>query len=79
MTFADLMVGDHYIWPLQRGSLCPDSLNVNIKIASSDNGGGFAIDLATRQDCIDPAGSVAGELGEWIRGEAQVIKLNGRF
>jgi hypothetical protein len=79
MTFADLSVGDHFIWPLDPASPSIDTVNVNIKIAAGDDGGGFAIDLATRTDCVSPAGQIAGEPHGWIPGSATVVKLNGRL
>jgi hypothetical protein len=79
MTFADLIVGDHFIWPLTGGAPLPESINVNIKIACGEDGGGFATDLATRVDCVCPAGLPPGELVEWIPGTTPVIKLNGRL
>ena len=75
MTFADLKVGDHFIWPLVPG----DSVNVNVKIASGEDGGGFAVDLATRQDCVHPGRSKSDPLTQWIPGDAPVIKLNGHL
>jgi hypothetical protein len=77
MTFANLIVGDHFIWPLDRVVSVPDSVNVNIKIASGEGGGGFAVDLATREDCIYQDRSKPGPLEQWIPGDAPVIKLNG--
>ncbi len=79
MTFADLIVGDHFIWPLTAESPLPDSININIKIAWGEDGGGFATDLATRADCVCPAGPPPGELALWIPGITLVIKLNGRI
>jgi hypothetical protein len=79
MTFAGLDVGDHFLWPLDDKTPLPDSLNVNIKIARSDDGGGFAIDLATREDCCIPGVVGPGGLQCWIPGSAPVIKLNGRL
>ena len=79
MTFADLIVGDHFIWPPASGSPFPDAVNVNIKIASGEDGGGFATDLATRTDCVSPIGRSPGKPAEWIPGVAPVIKLNGRL
>jgi hypothetical protein len=79
VTFADLKVGDHFIWPPAVVSVIPDSINVNIKIAWGDDGGGFATDLATRLDCVCPLGQTPGELAEWIPGATPVIKLSGRF
>jgi hypothetical protein len=77
MVFADLKVGDHFIWLIPMELHSPDSLSVNIKIASSEDGGGFAIDMATRKDCIDPNGSAPGEPPGWISDNAPIIKLNG--
>ncbi len=77
MVFADLKVGDHFVWPVPMNLYPPDSLNVNIKIAWAEDGGGFAIDMATREDSINPAGSTPGEPIGWISGNAQVIRLNG--
>jgi hypothetical protein len=79
MTFADLMVGDHFIWPLRQHDPSPDSVNVNLKIARSEDGGGFAIDLETRADCVDPTGEIPDEPKSWILGTTPVIKLNGRL
>jgi hypothetical protein len=73
MIFAELKVGDHFIWPFASGQ--PDSVNINIKIAWTEDGGGFAIDLATRHDCV---GAIPDkETREYIAGNAPVIKLNG--
>jgi len=77
MVFADLKVGDHFVWPIPMDQSPPDSLNVNIKIAGSEDGGGFAIDMATRKDCINPAGSAPNEPVGWISGNVLVIRLNG--
>jgi hypothetical protein len=79
MSFGDLVVGDHFIWPPESGSPAWETVNVNIKIASSEDGGGFAIDLATRCDCLNPAGQISGEPPGWIPATARVIKLNGRL
>jgi hypothetical protein len=79
MTFAELLVGDHFLWPIDGNAPLPDSLNVNIKIAWSDDGGGFAIDLATREDCAIPSVSGPGGVPHWIPGDTRVIKLNGRL
>jgi hypothetical protein len=79
MTFADLIVGDHFIWPQATGQPHPESININIKIAWSEDGGGFATDLATRLDCVPPGGPVPDEPPQWIPGPTPVIKLNGRF
>jgi hypothetical protein len=77
MTFADLRIGDHFIWPPDRNNF-PESVNINIKIAWSDDGGGFAIDLATRKDCVPPATPPKPEDSPgWIPGMTSVIKLNG--
>jgi hypothetical protein len=77
MVFADLKVGDHFVWPIPMDLHPPDSLNVNIKIAWAEDGGGFAIDMATRKDCVNPTGSGPNEPISWIPGNALVIKLNG--
>jgi hypothetical protein len=77
MTFADLNVGDHFIWPLDQAASLPHSVNVNIKIAGGNDGGGFAVDMATREDCIYQDRSKLGPLEQWIPGDAPVIKLNG--
>jgi hypothetical protein len=74
MRFSDLKVGDHFIWPIAGDT--PDSLNINVKIAWSDDGDGFAIDLATRQDVTEPGQPPTQPTG-CIRGSAIVIKLNG--
>ena len=79
MTFGDLKVGDHFIWPLDRAPSMSDSVNVNVKIAAGEDGGGFAVDLATREDCIYQNRSKSGPPEQWIPGDAQVIKLNGRL
>jgi hypothetical protein len=79
MIFADLKVGDHFIWSLDPAASMPDSANVNIKIASGEDGGGFAVDLATRQDCIYQDQSKSGPLEQWIPADAPVIKLNGNL
>jgi hypothetical protein len=50
---------------------------VNIKIAWTEDGGGFAIDMATRKDCVNPTGSTPDEPIGWISGNALVMKLNG--
>jgi hypothetical protein len=77
MTFADLRPGDHFIWPPSDGTR-PDSVNVNIKTAAGEDGGGFAIDLATRQDSVSPSVPPDSEDPPcWIPGNAPVIKLNG--
>ena len=77
MTFADLKVGDHFIWPIAADGP-PDAMNINVKIAQTEDGGGFAIDLATRQDCLSPSGQTPGnELREYIAANEPVIKLNG--
>ena len=56
MTFAELIVGDHFgSWVVRLNPPFPNAINVNIKIACGEDGGGFATDLATRKDCIDPA------------------------
>jgi hypothetical protein len=77
MTFADLKVGDHFIWPIPVGVHSLDCVNVNVKIACSEDGGGFAIDMATREDCTDPAGTAPGEPVGWISGDTLVIRLKG--
>jgi hypothetical protein len=79
MTFAELIVGDHFIWPSSPGLPFPDSINVIIKIASGEDGGGFAIDLVTRLDWDCPTGHPPGEPAHWILGATPVIKLNGHF
>lgn len=79
MTFDDLVVGDHFIWLPTPGSPAVDAVNVNINIASGENGGGFAIDLVTRLDSISPVGQIVGEPPAWIPGTAPVIKLNGHL
>ncbi len=79
MTFADLDVGDHFIWPPDPRSPLPEGVNVNIKIAAGEQDGGFALDLATRADCVNPEGQVSGDPPGWIPGTAGVIKLNGRL
>jgi hypothetical protein len=76
MVFADLKVGDHFVWPIPVDHPS-DSLNVNIKIAWTEDGGGFAIDMATRKDCVNSTGSAPDEPIGWISGNALVIKLNG--
>jgi hypothetical protein len=75
MTFSDLQVGDFFLWP---SADLPgrDSVNVNVKIARSEDGGGFAIDLATREDVAPPEVPV-GEVPFWIPGSTRVLKLNG--
>jgi hypothetical protein len=75
MTFADLQVGDFFLWS-SADLLGRDSVNVNVKIARSEDGGGFAIDLATREDGAPPRAS-AGEVPSWIPGGTRVLKLNG--
>ena len=77
MTFSELKVGDHFIWPVGGENQRPNSVNVNIKIATADDGCGFAVDLATRQDCVSPSGPVPCELPQLIAGNEPVIKLNG--
>jgi hypothetical protein len=77
MTFAELRVGDHFIWPMAQREASPNSVNVQVKIARSEDGGGFAIDLTTRLDSVDPATPGQNELPNWILGSALVIKLNG--
>ncbi len=78
MKFADLRVGDHFIWHADLTSGGPDSINVNLKIAWAEDGSGFAVDLLTREDCISPYGtSEVAQLKECIPGDAPVIKLNG--
>jgi hypothetical protein len=77
MTFSELRVGDHFIWPMAQGEVSPDSVNVQVKIAWSEEGGGFAIVLATRLDSVDPATLGEAEMPSWILGSALVIKLNG--
>ena len=80
MVFSELEVGDHFLWPIP-GLLNTDSVNVNIKIARSEDGGGFATDLATRADCKNPfAGPSTTDPCEfWIPADTPVIKLNGRL
>ena len=77
MTFADLRLGDHFIWPLDLQGGTPENVNVNIKIAWAEDGGGFAVDMATRKDCVYQKASRTGVHKQWIPGDAQVIKLNG--
>jgi hypothetical protein len=77
MVFGDLRVGDHFVWAFPGQQPIPDSINVNVKIAWSEDGGGFAIDLYTRQDTLEQAGSGANDPKEWISKDARVIKLNG--
>jgi hypothetical protein len=80
MKFSELEVGDHFLWPVD-GLAGQDSVNVIIKIARSDDGGGFATDLSTRKDCKNPfaAPSPSDPCEFWIPGNTPVIKLNGRF
>jgi hypothetical protein len=74
MTFSELRIGDHFIWPI--AGEVPDTLNINVKIAWSHGGGGFAIDLATRHDITEP-GKEPAETPGWIDRNARVVKLNG--
>jgi len=85
MRFADLKLGDHFIWA-KENLPSEDSVTVYVKSAWSEEGGGFAIDLFTHTDCMSPfphppyrAGSDREELKEWIPGDTPVIKLNGAF
>jgi len=75
MTFASLKVGDFFLWPTD-DLLSRDSVNVNIKIAQSDDGGGFAIDLATREDVV-LADVTDSAIPCWIPGGVRVLKING--
>ena len=85
MRFADLKVGDHFIWA-RENLLSEDCVTVNVKIAMSDEGGGFAVDLSTHSECVSPFphppyrfGSDPEELQEWIPADAPVIKLNANL
>jgi hypothetical protein len=79
MTFAELSVGDHFLWLFEVEPPLPESLNVKLKIAWSEDGGGFAIDLETREDCSLPGVSGPGGAQCWIPGSTPVIKLDGRL
>jgi hypothetical protein len=70
VTFADLKVGDFFLWH-DSALLDRDTVNINIKIAWSHDGSGFAYDLFTRQDAGDK------QEGFNIPGDTRVIKLNG--
>jgi hypothetical protein len=85
MRFADLKLGDHFIWAKENLSN-EDSVTVCVKTAWSEEGGGFAVDLVTHIDCVSPfphspyrAGSDPEELKEWIPGDTPVIKLNANL
>jgi hypothetical protein len=79
MTFAELEVGDHFIWPWDQKVPLPASADVHIKIARGDDGGGFAVNLATRQDSTSPLLPEPGDPSCWIQGTVHVLKLNGRL
>src|SRR4051812_33822030 len=80
IKFSELKVGDHFLWPVD-GLASQDSVNVNIKIAWSEDGGGFATDLLTRKDCESPFGTPLSSdpCQYWIHGDTSVLKLNGSF
>lgn len=81
MRFADLELGDHFIWATP-DLLRVDTVTVNVKIAWSEDSGGCAVELATHQECVSPfprpayrPGPDPQELKEWIPADTPVIKL----